>query len=242
LTGRGANPRARVAAVIPALNEEATIAQVVSSARTFAVLAIVVDDGSTDDTAKLAQSAGAIVVTHSTNEGVGSAVASGLTEARRQGAVIVVQLDGDGQHDGVWAHELIERAERGADLVVGTRFEHGFDMSVGRRLLLRGFAWGISRRIGVHISDPTSGFRAFSENAADQLAPVFPKKYLSDTVETLFVAHELGLRIEAVPVTMRQRQGGEASVGLIRGVGYTVRMAAIIARHWLKGGLRGRAR
>jgi glycosyltransferase involved in cell wall biosynthesis len=231
-----------VAAVIPALDEEATISQVVANARVVAAVAIVVDDGSSDLTATLAESAGAIVVRHATNQGVGSAVATGLAEARRRGASIVVQVDGDGQHDPAFMDALVQRVRDGADLVIGTRFERGFDMGWVRRTVLRAFAWEISRRIGTAISDPTSGFRAFSADAADRLAPIFPKKYLSDTVETLFVAHEMGLTIEAVPVTMYQRQGGEASVGLIHGVGYTLRMAAIIARHWVKGGLRRRAR
>jgi hypothetical protein len=152
-----------------------------------------------------------------------------------------VQVDGDGQHDPAWIRPLTERVQGGADLVVGTRFENGFEMGVIRRAILRGFAWTIARRIGVDITDPTSGFRAFSTQAADQLTPVFPKKYLSDTVETLFIAHELGLKIETVPVVMHQRRGGEASVGVVHGVGYTLRMAAIVTRHGLHG-MRSRRR
>jgi glycosyltransferase involved in cell wall biosynthesis len=224
-----------VVAVIPALNESASIARVVTEALEFVDHVIVVDDGSVDGTADLATAAGAVVMRHPHNRGVGSAVASGLGAACEAGAEVIVQVDGDGQHDPAWIRPLTERIQGGADFVVGTRFENGFQMGVVRRTILRGFGWMISRRIGVRITDPTSGFRAFSTRAADVLAPIFPRKYLSDTVETLFVAHELGLRIETVPVVMHHRQGGESSVGIVHGVGYTLRMAAIVVRHWLHG-------
>lgn len=221
-----------VIAVVPAFNEEASVQSVVVDALAAVDHVIVVDDGSGDRTAELAEAAGAIVVRHETNQGVGRAVATGLREARHRGADVIVQLDGDGQHDAAFVRDLLAQIESGTDLAIGTRFEQGFPMSRVRRSVLALFARLISARVHVKIVDPTSGFRAFSGRAADLLLPVFPIRYLSDTVEVIFLAHERGLVIRAVPVRMRLRETGEASVGPVRGAIYTVRVIAIIASHF----------
>jgi DNA-binding transcriptional LysR family regulator len=100
-----------------------------------------------------------------------------------------------------------------------------------RRVVTRAFGWAVSRRLGRPVSDPTSGFRAFDATAIDTLAPIFPRPYLSDTVELLLIASEHGLGVTAVPVRMVQRSSGSASVGPIKGVGFAVRMILIIVRH-----------
>jgi glycosyltransferase involved in cell wall biosynthesis len=219
------------AAIVPALNEEHSVADVVRSARTYVDVVIVIDDGSTDGTADAAREAGAVVVSHPQNRGVGAAIATGLRTAVERGADVVIQVDGDDQHDASFVPLLLEEVERGVDLVVGTRFESGFEMSWLRRVVLRACALLISRTVGVAISDPTSGFRAFSRAAAEGLAPVFPTKYLSDTVEVLYLAHEQELVLATVPVKMRPRSGGTPSVGVVRGVLYTLRILGIIAVH-----------
>jgi glycosyltransferase involved in cell wall biosynthesis len=223
-----------IVAVIPALNEESTITEIVRQAAMLADLVVVVDDGSTDDTYHRACSAGADVIRHDSNRGVGTALASGLSRAVAAGADAVFQMDGDGQHVADDAQLLLELLAAGADLVVGTRFESGFAMGRARRLVIGLLGVAISRRIGIRITDPTSGFRGFSARAAELLATRFPTTYLSDTVEVLYIAHELGLRIDTVPVRMRQRQGGTSSVGLAKGVMYTARVFGIVAAHSLR--------
>ncbi len=221
----------RTIAVVPALNEAHTIADVVGGARLHVDDVIVVDDGSRDDTAKLATTAGAIVLTHPRRLGVGAAIASGLAHAQQLGASAVVQVDGDGQHDPSSIPDLLAPLEHGADLVVGSRFERGFEMGAVRRAALAGFAKMISGRLHVRINDPTSGFRAFSPRAVHVLTPIFPLKYLSDTVEVLYLAADNGLRVATVPVVMNARAGGKPSAGTIRSIGYAMRMAGIVASH-----------
>ena len=221
----------RTAAVVPALNEQGAIDGVVRSALRHLDMVFVVDDGSTDDTGAIAASAGATVIRHDTNQGVGAAVATGLAAARAAGANIAVQLDGDGQHDGTFAQALIDQVADGADLAVGTRFELGFPMGTVRRSVIRLIAWLVSRKVGVRVSDPTSGFRAFGPKAMDELIPVFPKPYLSDTVEVLLIASEAQLEIRTVPVRMSNRDTGQASSGVVESARHALRILLILVRH-----------
>lgn len=236
-----ATPVRHVIAIVPALNEAASIADVVRATLAHVDEVIVVDDGSTDATAELAATAGATVLSHPRRLGVGAAIASGLSRAAANGATAVVQVDGDGQHDPSSVPTLLAAIDAGADLVVGTRFETGFDMGFARRAVTAAFAWTISRRLNTRISDPTSGFRAFSRRAVAELTPVFPLKYLSDTVEVLYLAADRGLRVSAVPVRMRARTGGKPSAGTLKSIGYALRMSGIVARHMWAHGSRQRA-
>jgi len=220
-----------VVAVVPALNEASTIGDVVRDAHAHVDTVVVIDDGSSDATAQLAADAGAVVVSHPRRLGVGAAVATGLARARQLGATAVVQVDGDGQHDAASIPALLRELGNGADFVVGDRFEHGFEMGAARRVVTACFARLISYRLGTRISDPTSGFRAFNSRAVAALTPVFPLKYLSDTVEVLYLAADHGLRVATVPVAMTARVAGKPSAGPIRSVGYAVRMLGIVARH-----------
>ena len=132
-------------AVVPAYNEEGTVARVIASiheqAPDFDV--VVVDDGSTDATAERAERAGAKVVRHPFNLGIGGAVQSGFTYALEHGYDRLVQVDGDGQHDPSELHKLVEAmdADRGVDMVCGSRFVTEESDYVAP----------ISRRTGIHI-------------------------------------------------------------------------------------------
>lgn len=87
----------------------------------------------------------------------------------------------------------------------------------------------LTRRIGQPITDTTSGFRAFSRRAIELFALQYPSAYLSDTVESLLIAHYNGLRIEEVPVSMRERLGGTPSNNRIRSTYHLVRLMLVIA-------------
>lgn len=218
-------------AVVPALNEAHSIAGVVADVFRHVDHVVVIDDGSTDDTGALAERAGATVIHHPRRLGVGAAVASGLAHAQQLGATAVVQIDGDAQHDASFIPDVLAPLEQGADLVVGSRFELGFEMGRVRRVVLAVFARLISYRLGTRVHDPTSGFRAFSPCAVDVLTPIFPLKYLSDTVEVLYLAADNGLRVQTVPVRMNERAGGKPSAGTVQSVGYALRMLGIVASH-----------
>jgi glycosyltransferase involved in cell wall biosynthesis len=236
-----ARPPGRIVVVVPAWNERATIADVVRSVREatgFEV--VVVDDGSTDGTAQCARAAGATVLRHPFNVGVGGAVGTGLAHAQRLGAGVVVQVDADGQHDPSAIGALVAAVVDGADLAIGSRFDAGYTMGWVRRTAIRRFARHVERRLRTAVPDPTSGFRAFGPRAIDALTPTFPTAYLSDTVEVLLHAADRGLVVRSVPVPMRVRQAGQASAGLWRSAGYALRIWWILLAHRLPAG-RGEA-
>jgi glycosyltransferase involved in cell wall biosynthesis len=213
-----ANPRKL--AVVPAYNESACVEAVVHelhrSAPTFDVL--VVDDGSTDPTFAVATEAGARVVRHPFNLGIGGAVQTGFTYALEHDYDYLVQVDGDRQHDpaeiGRLEHAM---AEHDVDLVCGSRFlsgEHSYPAPVSRRTGIHLFAFLLSRIVGQRVSDPTSGFRLYNRRAIGVFARDYPHDY--PEVEAVLMVHAHRLRMCEVPVRMYARGGGVSS---IRGTG-----------------------
>jgi glycosyltransferase involved in cell wall biosynthesis len=148
-------------AIIPALNEEETVGDVVRSVRDHLDAdVLVIDDGSRDRTTERAAGAGAVVLRHPFNLGVGAALRTGFRYAQANGYDAAVQIDADGQHEVTEAKRLAEVVESGVDLVVGSRFEAGFETSRLRRISMRWLSRRVSRYLGVTITDTTSGFRA----------------------------------------------------------------------------------
>lgn len=148
------------AAVIPCFNESASIATLVVAVRQQIPCVIVVDDGSTDDTARLAQNTGAVVVKHACNLGKGAALKTGLAHALKQGYEWAVMLDGDGQHAPEDLPALFNCAEQtGALLVVGNRMDEARKIPWLRRQVNRWMSRKLSRRAGRPLPDTQSGFR-----------------------------------------------------------------------------------
>jgi glycosyltransferase involved in cell wall biosynthesis len=224
---------ARILVLVPALNEQETIASVVSGARAFLGCdVLVIDDGSSDDTRRCALDAGAMVISHPFNLGVGAAIRTGFRVAVEQNRSHIVQLDADGQHEPSEAKRLLDRvADDGADLAVGSRFGSGYELSWARGLMMKLLSRTVSRRIGTRVDDTTSGFRAFGPRAVDEFARAYPTEYLSDTVEALLLAGDEGLRIVVEPVQMHQRRGGRPSSGRARSAVQLMRLWVVILLH-----------
>src|ERR1700682_1681989 len=143
--------RSRVAVVIPALNESASIARVVTLVCQYGT-PIVVDDGSTDGTAALAKEAGATVVTLPRSLGYDRAIDHGFQEASALGCTLIMTFDGDGQHDPTVIEGFLDRIEAGADVVIGIRPRK-------QRFAEQLFAWYTRWQFG--ISDPLCGMKAY---------------------------------------------------------------------------------
>jgi glycosyltransferase involved in cell wall biosynthesis len=221
--------------MIPALNEASTITSVVKAAlHHLDADVLVIDDGSTDQTASLARAAGAFVVSHPFNMGVGAAIRTAIRFAVRHDYEVALQLDADGQHPAEFAQLLLDQIAAGHDLAVGSRFADGYHVGRLRRTAMHGLAHVASRATKTTITDATSGFRAFSRTALDVFARSYPSAYLSDTVEALLIAGRAGLSVTEVPVAMLERQGGVASAGSLKSLVYLMRLYLVIAIHPLR--------
>jgi hypothetical protein len=206
----------RQVAIVPAYNEEGSVAAVVEEIRARApgFDVVVVDDGSTDDTAISARTAGAAVVRHPFNLGIGGAVQSGYRYALRNGFDFAVQVDGDGQHDP--GQIAVLEAQFGGDdppdMVWGSRFLEpaSYRMPLARRAGSRIFSSILSLIVSQRVTDPTSGFRMTNRRGIELFARDYPHDY--PEVEAIVMLHAHRLTMREVAVTMRQRTTGSSSI------------------------------
>jgi glycosyltransferase involved in cell wall biosynthesis len=204
-----------VLVVIPAFNESATIAKVVSGVFESGFSCVVVDDGSNDSTAFIAKQAGAAVLSLPFNAGVGGALRCGFRYAVENGYLAVIQCDADGQHHSYHFHDLMTCINTtNADLVLGSRVrstENTLDPHLVRRFAMWWLARVASRATGRKITDSTSGFRLIRRPLLDELAEHLPEYYLGDTFETLVVVGRAGYSVEEIGTAMSPRQSGVSS-------------------------------
>jgi glycosyltransferase involved in cell wall biosynthesis len=187
----------RILALIPAYNEGARVAEVVRLTRAYLPL-VVVDDGSTDDTAQHARNAGAEVLRQQPNQGKGAALMRGFRHALEQGYEAVVMLDADLQHD---PHEIplfLEAYRREqADLVIGARDFRG--MPQPRRSTNTFGTWLYSWAVGQHVPDNQSGYRLLSRRMMEATLESRETNFEFE-VEMITLAVELGYRLAWVPI------------------------------------------
>ena len=221
----------RVLIIMPALNEAGSIADVVSEVRGElpTVDVLVVDDGSTDDTAARAASAGAAVVRLPFNLGVGGAMRTGYRYARDHGYDVAIQVDADGQHDPRYVPKLVD-ALQDADLVIGARFAGVGEYTVRgpRRWAMRVLSVVISRVARTKLTDTTSGFRACNRSLIEFFAHWYPAEYLGDTVEVLVRVARSKHRIVQIPIAMRTRMAGTPSQSPVKATLYLGRAMMIL--------------
>lgn len=204
----------RTLIVMPAWNEEESVSSVVQEvlATLPGVNCLVVSDGSTDNTAIEASNAGAKVLILPFNLGVGGAMRLGFKYAIEHGFDNVVQIDADGQHDPKNVLALLEQLHS-FDIVIGARFagEQSYDIRGPRRWAMWILSKALSKVTHAQLTDTTSGFKANGPKAVKLFAGHFPAEYLGDTVEALVIAARAGCTVTQVPVSMRERLGGQPS-------------------------------
>jgi glycosyltransferase involved in cell wall biosynthesis len=222
----------RKIAIVPALNEERSIAAVIAEIRAadpeFDV--VVIDDGSTDRTAARAAEQGARVLTLPFNLGIGGAVQTGLQYAREHDFVIAVQVDADGQHDPSQLAQLLAPIVAGdADVVVGSRFlgERNYEAPFVRRVGIKVFAAIISAVVGQPLTDTSSSFRAYGRRAIAYFSRDYPHGFV-ESVEATVIASRCGLRLTEVPVVMRQRLMGQSSLTLPVSIYYSIKVLVAV--------------
>jgi glycosyltransferase involved in cell wall biosynthesis len=220
-------------AIVPAYNEAGAIAATVRQIRDQSGFdVVVVDDGSTDATATLARGAGAIVLRHPFNLGIGGAVQSGYQYALEHDYDVAVQVDGDGQHDPAHIAELLEqlRSRPELNMITGSRFlsddAHGYRSTTSRRLGIRLFGGLLSVIVGQRVTDPTSGFRMVDRRGIELFARDYPHDY--PEVEAVLLLHFHRLRSAEHPVRMRERYAGVSSINASRSVYYMTKVSLAI--------------
>jgi glycosyltransferase involved in cell wall biosynthesis len=229
-TGQAAHAEGlmRVLAVVPAFNEQQSLPALIAEIRASGCDVVVIDDASTDGTEQAARKSRVPVISLPNNLGVGGAVQTGFLFALRRDYDIVVQVDGDGQHDPQQIPTIIAPIIAGeADCVVGSRYHPAKPDLNYRTPILRRLGMRFSTAIlwlftGVRINDTTSGFRALNRRAV----AFFARKYPSDhpEAEALLVLHQAGFRLVEVPVTMRSRTAGSSLFSLFRAAVYPLRV------------------
>lgn len=206
----------RIAVIIPAYNEEGSIAEVVMSVNRllgFSYDTIVINDSSTDRTAEKARHAGAIVIELPCRLGIGGAVQTGFKYALEKGYDACIQADGDGQHPATEIPNLLRSVFNDrCDLVIGSRFVSGRDVDTPfmRRLGIGIISIFLRVTTGMRVKDTTSGFRAVSRRALRFFSSEYPQDYPEP--ESLIYAHQQGLKVVEIPTKMMNRKYGQSSI------------------------------
>ncbi|MGV9002174.1 MAG: glycosyltransferase family 2 protein [Candidatus Saccharimonadaceae bacterium] len=195
----------RVCVIIPAYNEGLVINEVIKSAeKTFAtghqhIDIVVVNDGSSDNTSTEAKRAGAIVIDHVLNSGAGSATATGLSYAEKNGYTVAATMDADGQHapeDVLNGIEII--LKQNSDLLIGSRLIDSSGMSRVKVLGNKGLSFVTFALFGIHSTDSQSGLRIYGPRALKELQ--WKTSGYEFCSEMLWRAHQLKLKIDEYPI------------------------------------------
>jgi glycosyltransferase involved in cell wall biosynthesis len=217
-------------AIVPAYNEAGAVGAIVADIRAHApgFDVVVVDDGSSDDTSEVARGAGAEVIRHPFNLGIGGAVQSGYQYALERGYDVAVQVDGDGQHDARHIPQLLAhlRSDPDLNMVTGSRFLDArgtaYRSTASRRFGIRVFAGILSVVCGRRITDPTSGFRMTDRRGIELFARDYPHDY--PEVEAVLMSHAHRLTAAEIGVQMRPRLAGRSSIGSTQSAYYMVKV------------------
>lgn len=228
----------RTLIIVPAWNESRnvgnTVREILEQFDGYDV--VVVDDGSTDDTAQVARDAGACVLVLPFNMGVGGAMRTGFTYAQRHDYARAIQVDADGQHNPRDIPTVLAGLNH-ADISIGARFaDVGEYQAKGPRRWAMVFLAGVLSRVAkTKLTDVTSGFRAANRRAIDQYVHYYPAEYLGDTVDSLVSAIHSGLTVTQVPVAMRPRVHGKPSQNFIGSTIYLLRSVFALTLALMRG-------
>ncbi len=220
--------------LLPAYQEERRIGDTVKALLPYGATIVVVDDGSSDNTAAEARQAGARVVQHERNMGKGVALQTGFRHVLEGGFACVVTMDGDGQHaPGDLPGFLKVWRESGARVIIGNRMSDPRTMPLVRRLTNRFMSWLLSRRMGQQVPDTQNGYRLYDAAVLPMLLSTVAEGFAAES-EVLLDLAAAGERIASAPT--RIIYGDERSK--IRPVRDTLRFFGMLRRHKRETGRR----
>ena len=224
----------KIAIVIPAFNEQDTIAEVVSGVNALNTSenmhfdAVVINDCSTDNTSIIAEKLNCILLDLPINLGIGGAVQTGFKFAFENNYDYAIQVDGDGQHSPAEIPKLINAITQNEYDVIGSRFinKEGFQSSFSRRIGIIFFKYLILFYCRLEITDSTSGFRLLNKKALALVSEYYPDEYPEP--ESIILFYKNNLKIGEVAVEMRERQGGRSSIRAFNSLYYMVKVSIAI--------------
>ena len=187
---------------IPAYNEEKNIGAIIIQLKKIASKIIVCDDGSTDSTNSIAKELGAIVISHSKNQGYGATIRSIFLKAKEIDADILVTIDADGQHDVADVEKIIKPIiNNECDIVIGSRFlEKSQDIPTYRKFGINIITKVTNASMKDNLTDSQSGFRAYNKKVIEEISP--SETGMGVSTEILIKASNKNLRIGEVPITV----------------------------------------
>lgn len=209
----------KIAAIVPAYNEEKAITAVVNDilqtaqSQNLSITVIVVNDCSKDSTSEIISKLNCVALDLPVNLGIGGAVQTGFKYAFENGFDYAIQIDGDGQHPASEIPKLINASkENNLDVVIGSRFmsKEGFQSSAARRFGINYFKWLNRFLVGVVVNDSTSGLRLINKKTLEIVSEYYPDEYPEPEAIILYSLNKL--KIGEVSVNMKERQGGVSSI------------------------------
>jgi glycosyltransferase involved in cell wall biosynthesis len=230
--------------LLPAYNEARSVGAMIEKILRLdipglSIVALVVDDGSRDRTAALAREAGAQVLSHGANRGVGAAFRTGLEWALKNHFDFLVHIDADGQHRPEDIVKLVDPVAQGrADLAIGSRFLGAPPENLARWKIvsLRSLSRGVGRLTGYRLSDISCGLRCMNQRIMEKVVPTFDYDYIQ---ESLFQAMAARARIMEIPVTVSYPAGPHSERGPLETLRYILNFLgltayAILEFYWKK--------
>lgn len=192
--------------IIPCYNEATTIGSIVLKVKNYVDKVLVIDDGSSDDTAKIAKAAGANVILHKKNYGKSTAIKNGFRYALNNNFDYIVTIDGDGQHNPDEIPFVLQNLKNnGNDIIVGYRSARNKEMPIWRKIGKNILDYTTSFGNGGYITDSQNGFRAFNKRAMKALTPTLNGKDFCVESEQLIKAHELGLEVAHANISCKYK-------------------------------------
>jgi glycosyltransferase involved in cell wall biosynthesis len=231
----------RIAAIVPAYNEEKAVADVVSDINSVAIKhqlnidVIVVNDCSSDSTSEILTGLKCIALELSINLGIGGAVQTGFKYAFENNYDYAIQIDGDGQHPASEIPELLKEAiGKNYNVVIGSRFisKEGFQSSSVRRVGINYFKRLNQFLVGVRVHDSTSGLRLIDKKVLSLVSEYYPDEYPEPEAIILYSLNNF--KIGEVAVSMKERQGGVSSIGAISSVYYMFKVTLAIIYTYIR--------
>ncbi len=194
----------KILLIMPAYNEEKTIAPLILEAEKYVDEILVVDDGSKDHTAEIAQRMGATVIKHPENMGYGAALITGFKYALKTGADIAVTMDADGQHLPSQIPLLVKPLlDEKADMVIGSRFLGRTDIPKYREIGVKTITTITKLATKLKITDAQSGFRAYTYHTLQKIIPQLDEKGMGLSLQILDKVSQENLTIMEVPIVIR---------------------------------------